>query len=326
LLTAGAPKLAKSSGKWYYEAELGRNIDETHIGWASRDFDGEGGVGRDAHGWAADGLRHLFWNNGATKVRWPHTWKVTDIIGCAIDIDAGEMIFFSNGQFAMPVPFRIPPGGCSIFPAVSARGEYTLNFTEATFKHFPAELGFKALMDSDEANSSYGCRGSFNRPGAQDEMPIEPPRQKGIRIYKDSPLQNSVVDQVVFGRDMDFSGAKQFSDGFMDMYKDSHGVKSVHTDISKTTEVSKTGIRTYASKPETRSVVHKIIEGHDLGEGDEQFDEHFLEMYDGAAGMPTCAKGHIPDVISRQGRNQPNMQQRFRWLQDAEKPAAGSRP
>lgn len=325
LLTVGAPKLSRSSGRWYYEAELGRGIEDVHIGWAAREFDGEGCIGRDEYGWAADGMRHLFWHNGPTQVKWQQTWQAGDIIGCAIDIDAEEMIFFHNGKWALPAPFKRPEDGISIFPAVTARGEFVLHFTEATFSYWSNDPSFKPLMNVDEAKAAYGCRGSFNRPGPQDEMPPESPRPKGVRIYKDSPFQNSVVDMVVFGRDMDFSGVKQFNDDFMDMYKDRFGIASTHTDVKNDMgKVAKPGIRHYGAKPEHKSVVREIIEGKEAcmngsTGGNIQWKDEFPEMFEGAAGKPSVQKGSCRDQPPPQGRARINVTERYRWLQDSRK-------
>lgn len=324
VLTAGALKLAKNKGRWYYEAVLGRGIEETHVGWATRDFNAQAHVGQDEHGWAADGLRHFFWNNGPTRVKWPQTWQAGDVIGCAVDLDAGEMIFFHNGMYALPTPFERVDAQMPIFPVVSARGEYTLCFTEQSFKYMPdKKLGFQALMEASEASTVYGCKGAFSRPGAQDEMPPESPRQKGIRIYKDSPFQNSVVDEVVFGRDMDFSGGNQFSDEFMSMYKDRHGVKSVHTDLNATNVVANPGMRHYPSKPEQQSVVHKIVFGRECDgyAGAKPYGDEYLSMYDGAAGKPSVAKGYVSDTPVPQGRKPLNVVERYQALQEARKPS-----
>merc|ERR1712060_278649 len=48
-----------------------------------------------------------------------------------------------------------------------------------------------------------------------------PPRT--VRLFPNSPQQQSVVDQVVFGRDMDFSGETQFDEEFTHMFQGSAG-------------------------------------------------------------------------------------------------------
>jgi hypothetical protein len=314
LLTAGAPLLSKNKGRWYYEAELGRGIEETHIGWATPEFDGEGCVGRDDYGWAADGLRHLFWHGGPAKVKWPQTWQAGDIIGCAVDLDIGELIFFHNGMWALPAPLQLD-GETSIFPAVSTRGEFTLYFTEATFSYFPAELGFKPLMELDEARSIYGCRGAFKRPGPQDEIPPESPREKGVRLYKDTPKQKSVVDMVVFGRDMDFNAGKQFTETWTDRYKGYHGIPTKVTDIEHTVVDAKTGFRRLKDKPENRSVVPDIITGRDPS-GDTFYNSGIIDKLDGAAGKLTFQRGSVCDQPPAQGRRRLNVIERYKFLQE----------
>eukprot|EP00928_Gymnodinium_smaydae_P027558 TRINITY_DN21282_c0_g1_i2.p1 TRINITY_DN21282_c0_g1~~TRINITY_DN21282_c0_g1_i2.p1 ORF type:complete len:345 (+),score=66.11 TRINITY_DN21282_c0_g1_i2:99-1037(+) len=106
-LTAGAPALARSSGKYYHEVVIGRGMcsGEPQVGWLTEEFvpgpfDGDG-VGDDACGWAADGVRCAAWHDGpAGDAPWPRRWRDGDVVGCAVDIDEGRMSFSLCGDWA----------------------------------------------------------------------------------------------------------------------------------------------------------------------------------------------------------------------------------
>ena len=131
--TCGLPDLAQSSGKFYFEIQLLSEFQYPQIGWLTtdfqaadaEDFDGNG-VGDDEHGWAFDGQRCKFWHDGDVDEQrrerrwllWPgqdevqrmKKWKVNDVLGFALDMDAGNMQL-RNGQVeTVTVPFSKPPG------------------------------------------------------------------------------------------------------------------------------------------------------------------------------------------------------------------------
>jgi Ca2+-binding EF-hand superfamily protein len=100
---------AVTGGKWYYEVMIG---DRTNgqIGFARSDFqcksaDGNG-VGdplSSGQSWGYDGCGQLKLNHGATPYPDGTTpeegngWSTGDIVGCFLDLDAGEISFALNG-------------------------------------------------------------------------------------------------------------------------------------------------------------------------------------------------------------------------------------
>merc|ERR1719263_1515358 len=96
-------------------------------------------------------------------------------------------------------------------------------------------------------------------------------------------MMQSIVDQVVFGRDMDASGEDQFDEEFSGMYSGA-GLSS-HELAQKATQV---GIKPFPNIPTMQSIVDQVVFGRDMDcSGEEQFDEEFYSMYKGAAGRPT---------------------------------------
>jgi len=162
-LTIGAPELQRDRGKFYYEVKLGSGTDEPQIGWATLDFaeseDWTGsGVGDDEHSWAADGMRKRLWHNGdADSVEWSATWHDGDIVGCAVDIDAGIMRFAINGMWEQAANIKFDPKGHPIFPALSMQGDFAFCFDSQTFEFKPPHATFLPLLPAGAAS------GVFNR-------------------------------------------------------------------------------------------------------------------------------------------------------------------
>lgn len=113
-------------------------------------------------------------------------------------------------------------------------------------------------------------------------------------MFPNTPGQQSSVDQLVFGRDMDGSGDDMFDDDFMDMYLGSAGRPSwerpSETDMRLPGDGGKVkkfamGKRMYANIPNTQSSVDQVIFNHDMDfSGDSVFDETFSCMFEGCAG------------------------------------------
>lgn len=90
------------SGKWYYEVQLGDH-SSGQIGFARSDFgsvnktDGVGSEGALGKSWAFDGYKQM--KLSGSRSSYPcNIWKAGDIVGCLLDLDAGEVGFSLNGQ------------------------------------------------------------------------------------------------------------------------------------------------------------------------------------------------------------------------------------
>lgn len=163
--SVGVPELAKSSGRYYYELELGDEIGDPQIGWATTGFiaaeNGRGGegVGDDEHSWAADGVRNLSWHGGQEqKALWSTLWAAGDIVGCAIDTDVGAMRFSCNGVWCEAAGLRFETRGHAFFPAASLRGQFSFRLAATSWRFGPppAKEGttgdaYEALLSADAA-------------------------------------------------------------------------------------------------------------------------------------------------------------------------------
>ncbi|CAE6967851.1 kidins220 [Symbiodinium natans] len=87
---AGLPELSRSSGKFYYELRLLSRPESPRVGWATADFSG-GAIGGDPESFAFEGWRMMKWNAGLSSQAALKPWRPGDVLGLAVDLDAGKM-------------------------------------------------------------------------------------------------------------------------------------------------------------------------------------------------------------------------------------------
>ncbi|KAJ6908019.1 hypothetical protein NC651_018456 [Populus alba x Populus x berolinensis] len=140
-------------GKWMYEVLL-ETCGVQQLGWATRScpFTDHKGVGDADDSYAFDGKRVSKWNKDAESYGQP--WVVGDVIGCCLNLDHDEILFYRNGV-SLGVAFRgirkMGPGS-GYYPAISlSQGERCeLNFGARPFK-YPIQ-GFLPLKAPPSAN------------------------------------------------------------------------------------------------------------------------------------------------------------------------------
>lgn len=125
-------------GKWMYEVLL-ETSGVQQLGWAtlSCPFTDHKGVGDADDSYAFDGNRVSKWNKEAEP--YGQSWVVGDVIGCCIDLERDEILFYRNGV-SLGVAFhgiRKMGPGFGYYPAVSlSQGERCeLNFGARPFKY-----------------------------------------------------------------------------------------------------------------------------------------------------------------------------------------------
>ncbi|KAK9062272.1 hypothetical protein SSX86_019458 [Deinandra increscens subsp. villosa] len=125
-------------GKWMYEVTL-ETAGLQQLGWAtiSCPFTEHTGVGDADDSYAFDGKRVKKWNLNAEP--YGQTWVVGDVIGCCIDLEAGEISYYRNGV-SLGVAFngiRKMVPGLGYHPAISlSQGERChLNFGACPFRY-----------------------------------------------------------------------------------------------------------------------------------------------------------------------------------------------
>lgn len=87
-------------GCWYYEVLI-VTPGVMQIGWATKDspfLSHEGyGIGDDKFSLAFDGCRRLIWHNAQSMPYDLPAWQGGAVLGCLLDLDAGELVFSMNG-------------------------------------------------------------------------------------------------------------------------------------------------------------------------------------------------------------------------------------
>ena len=141
----GRGTLGVSSGKWYWEyTQLGGNSSP---GIANASANTSTYVGGDANGWSyfVDGSKYT--NNTGTS--YGASYTTSDVIGIALNLDAGTLTFYKNGT-SQGTAFSSLTG--TMFPAIStssvANVSFVLNFGQRAFA-YTAPSGFKALCDTN---------------------------------------------------------------------------------------------------------------------------------------------------------------------------------
>ncbi|KAL0349951.1 UNVERIFIED_CONTAM: E3 ubiquitin-protein ligase RKP [Sesamum radiatum] len=124
-------------GKWMYEVTL-ETSGIQQLGWATIacPFTDHKGVGDADDSYAYDGKRVSKWNKEA---EYGQSWVVGDVIGCCVDLDSDEILFYRNG-ISLGVAFggvRKMVPGLGYYPAISlSQGERCeLNFGGRPFKY-----------------------------------------------------------------------------------------------------------------------------------------------------------------------------------------------
>lgn len=147
------------TGKWYYEVHLvSASEGVAQIGWADCSFAGNdeeaNGVGDDQHSWAFDGNRCQKWNGGSSN--WGKRWRTGQTLGCAVDIDKGEISFSINGVWRKPmgVAFQKLKFHGGVFPAVTGEKafQFTMNLGQRPFKFEPPTKSYKPVWADVQEN------------------------------------------------------------------------------------------------------------------------------------------------------------------------------
>jgi len=140
-----------TSGKWYWEG-VGLGYVGAVIGSGGEGWTGSiSGTGSKAIGWWFQGP--VYWdggNNGGGT-----TYTSTDVIGVALDMDAGNVKFYKNNSLTYTITFgsgTVPNLSAGVFPGYNngSGSSYSVdyNFGQRPFA-YPAPSGFKALCTAN---------------------------------------------------------------------------------------------------------------------------------------------------------------------------------
>ena len=132
-----------TSGKWYWETtKTGGSNGSTGIAQDSVNTNRYVGQSADSWGYVYTGIK----SNNATHSTYGNSYTTNDVIGVALDADAGSLYFYKNGvvQNSGTAAYTGLTSG-PYFPAVGAYdSNFTVNFGQRAFAYTPP-TGFKAL-------------------------------------------------------------------------------------------------------------------------------------------------------------------------------------
>jgi hypothetical protein len=140
-----------TNGKWYWEGS-GNGYVATVVGRGGEGFTGSvSSSGSKAIGWyPVDGV--AYWDGGSSGSG--TTYSNTDVIGVALDMDAGTVKFYKNNTLIHNLTFgsgTVPNLSTGVFPGYNVGAGPTsvdLNFGQRPFA-YTAPSGFKALCTTN---------------------------------------------------------------------------------------------------------------------------------------------------------------------------------
>lgn len=138
-----------SSGKWYWEGTCTRSsANEALMGIVKAGATLSSYVGFDANGWCyyTSASSSLKINNASTSA-YGAIYTTGDVIGVALDLDAGTLVFYKNGV-SQGTAYSSLSG--QFFPAISviSNSAWVMNFGQRAFS-FTAPSGFKCLVSTN---------------------------------------------------------------------------------------------------------------------------------------------------------------------------------
>jgi len=139
----------------YFEVEIEKCVGCVQLGWvgsveAVEEETGHG-VGDDKTGWGVDGDRLAKWHDGGRPYEIARKWRDGDVICCAADLAAGDLLFALNGDWEGPdvrafSGIDIPTNGLA--PACSASQGFTcvFNLGDRAWRYAPPP-GYRGAHD-----------------------------------------------------------------------------------------------------------------------------------------------------------------------------------
>ncbi|XP_063232798.1 RING finger and SPRY domain-containing protein 1-like [Bacillus rossius redtenbacheri] len=139
-------------GAWYYET-LVITPGVMQIGWATKNsnfLNHEGyGIGDDEFSLAYDGCRRLVWYNARNEAQSQQSWRAGDVLGCLLDLNKPEMLFYVNGVPLKPCTHVFKTVRSGFFAAASFMSfqQCRFNFGSKPFRFPPHDRQFQNFND-----------------------------------------------------------------------------------------------------------------------------------------------------------------------------------
>jgi len=159
-----------SSGKWYWEVAPLAADTGTMIGAATNDHPLNSNYSASTTSWTYYMANGQKYGNGANGAAYGAAFANGDIIGVALDMDAGSITFYKNGV-SQGAAFTTGIAGKSLTPLMSsfnttgAKG--SANFGQRPFA-YTAPSGFKALCTANLPGTTITTSGTYTGNGVAD--------------------------------------------------------------------------------------------------------------------------------------------------------------
>ena len=161
--------IAVSTGKWYWEILVNTTVSANNIGIIKTSE----ALAADRPSYYAGGYCYVGSSgnkeNNASASSYGATYGSGDVIGVALDLDAGTLVFYKNGT-SQGTAFSSLSG--EFIPAIGdgtggSGMDISANFGQRPFAH-PAPSGFKALCDTNLISTTITTSGSYTGNGVAD--------------------------------------------------------------------------------------------------------------------------------------------------------------
>ncbi|KAJ2954449.1 hypothetical protein O0L34_g2720 [Tuta absoluta] len=140
-------------GCWYYESVI-VTPGVMQIGWATKNshfLNHEGyGIGDDLYSLSYDGCRKLVWYKARpVAMKEVPAWRPGDVLGCLIDLDAREVLFYLNGERVARQTEIFDTTRQGFFAAASfmAFQQCRFNFGAEPYRFPPSDRPFSSFND-----------------------------------------------------------------------------------------------------------------------------------------------------------------------------------
>jgi hypothetical protein len=156
-----------SSGKWYWEITPTSVAGISFIGIAAASRVSSDGLGDFSNDYAYQNNGNKYSNSSATA--YGASYAANDVIGVALDLDAGTLVFYKNNS-SQGTAYSSISG--TFVPAMSdgqngGSSAFTCNFGQRPFA-YTAPSGFKALVTTNLPEGTITTSGTFTGNGSAD--------------------------------------------------------------------------------------------------------------------------------------------------------------
>ena len=156
--TSAFGTLGVSTGKWYWEATLTSAGTDVGVGISTNPAGSANSyIGGDVNSWGYYANNGNKWNNGSSS-SYGATYANGDVIGIALDLDAGTLTFYKNNT-SQGTAFSSLASN-TYFPALSVNNSsFAVNFGQRPFSYTPP-TGFVALNTFNLPTPTIGATAS----------------------------------------------------------------------------------------------------------------------------------------------------------------------